>query len=161
MRASWSNGDLCLSDLLPKCRLEWMVRWRRNFKFWAKFTLQVTSLVSSLVFSRGHPTLDLAMLVGQSDRRSDCPSVNPSHFLTASVLCITVPVHPSASVSPCIRSLFKKMIQHICFIMIIWRTNHRATPTKKAFYISVRKYLSNCVLDWVGTTCKELRAQAS
>ena len=46
MQVSWSNTNLCLSDLLSKCRIACMVRWRRNFKFWAKFTLQVTALVT-------------------------------------------------------------------------------------------------------------------
>ena len=42
MLVSWSNtDDVCLSD----CCLACMDRWRRNFEFWFKFTLQVTSLL--------------------------------------------------------------------------------------------------------------------
>ena len=78
VRVSWSNTDLCLCDLLPKCRLACTVRCQRNFKFWAKFTLQVTSLRRR---RRRRRKFLMCESIGHQSLWSCChaPYLNPNH----------------------------------------------------------------------------------
>ena len=120
MRVSWSNTDLCLSDLLPKCHLACMVRWRRNFKFWAKFTLQVTSLMSA---TKNHNVKNLLF--------ESSFSINDS--LSIWSLLISLSVHAY------LLSVGNDVVEKLIVLFDLLINSSKCSVTKGAFGTSLRR----------------------
>ena len=85
----------CLRDWLSCIHL---LHYTINGDFFASHLLKMTGSICFPLFSHGHATLHLAVLVGQSN----CPS----HFWIPGSFCITAPAQLSTTRLPCIRPCF-------------------------------------------------------
>ena len=77
----------------------------------------------SLIISRGHATLHLAVSVGRSVGPSVCHI-----FWISSGFCITAPAQPSATGVPCIRP---------CWLFDGWR-DHPTTPVTRGWAVKIK-----------------------